>query len=623
MKYRIGFFIAILTAAITASAQTTTFNYQGKLTDSGGLAASYDFTIHLCASSAANCDTGDGSLAFQNFNAIVVSNDGSFNLPINFGAALFDGSSRYLRILMRRNGQVTYTELTPRQEITSSPYAVQSLKATNTLQLGGVAANQYVLTTDTRLNAVQNTTTLQPGVNFNIGGTGNADIFDAATQYNIGGNRVLSIAGSGNVFAGRNAGANNAAGAVTDNSFFGMSSGLSNTIGSSNSFFGRSSGLNNQTGSQNSFFGRNAGLSNTIGSNNSFIGALAGQANVSGTSNSFFGNGSGLNSTGNSNTFVGNASGDTNTTGSNNTALGNNADIVFNNLINATAIGANSLAGASNSMVLGSINGVNGATADTKVGIGITAPTNKLHIYDPTNLGLRVENNSSGGTVASFGFRGSFQVDSPSAIGGRLSILENGNVGIGAATPLYKMEINDASNTGLRVRTNTAGGTVASFAANGAFQVDAVNVAGGRLTILENGNVGIGNTTPQAKLAITGSGSSSTALEINNGALKVTGAGINTQTPAFVYPVTAGNSCGTFIVIDNPYTNNDPNAILFITLSTGDDGVIGSSPQRVPFVRYFVTGSGACTGFNNRWYVNIPDRDASFPLRLNVLVIKP
>jgi hypothetical protein len=45
-----------------------------------------------------------------------------------------------------------------------------------------------------------------------------------------------------------------------------------------------------------------------------------------------------------------------------------------------TAIGANALVTNSNSLVLGSINGVNLATADTNVGIGTTAPEQRLHI---------------------------------------------------------------------------------------------------------------------------------------------------------------------------------------------------------------------------------------------------
>ena len=76
--------------------------------------------------------------------------------------------------------------------MTSTPYAVQSLNATNAVsattaqnatQLGGLAASQYVITNDSRLsdarnplpnsaNYIQNTTTQQPATNFNITGDG-------------------------------------------------------------------------------------------------------------------------------------------------------------------------------------------------------------------------------------------------------------------------------------------------------------------------------------------------------------------------------------------------------------------------------------------------------------------
>jgi hypothetical protein len=49
-------------------------------------------------------------------------------------------------------------------------------------------------------------------------------------------------------------------------------------------------------------------------------------------------------------------------------------------LSNATAIGSKALVAASNALVLGSINGVNGAAASTKVGIGTTAPSNVFTI---------------------------------------------------------------------------------------------------------------------------------------------------------------------------------------------------------------------------------------------------
>jgi hypothetical protein len=49
-------------------------------------------------------------------------------------------------------------------------------------------------------------------------------------------------------------------------------------------------------------------------------------------------------------------------------------------LSNASAIGSQAYVSASNSLVLGSIGGVNGATASTNVGIGTPAPTHLLHV---------------------------------------------------------------------------------------------------------------------------------------------------------------------------------------------------------------------------------------------------
>jgi hypothetical protein len=75
-----------------------------------------------------------------------------------------------------------------------------------------------------------------------------------------------------------------------------------------------------------------------------------------------------------------------------------------------------------------------------------------------------------------------------------------GKVGMGTTSPTYRVEAVDSLN-GLRVQTNTAGGTVASFGGFGSIRVDAPGVAGGRLSLLENGNLGLGTATPGNKLS--------------------------------------------------------------------------------------------------------------------------
>ncbi|UHG91721.1 hypothetical protein LQ777_02205 [Spirosoma oryzicola] len=189
------------------------------------------------------------------------------------------------------------------------------------------------------------------------------------------------------------------------NTYLGYQAGQANT-GTGNTFLGFGAGRNNQSGGYNVFLGLLAGSNNTTGLGNLFLGQQAGINNTSGNYNLFMGNSSGSNtSTGGGNTAIGDGSALHNTTGQRNTAIGQYAglnnqtgtDNVFigfgakagnnnpTNLVNATAIGANAVVSASNSMVLG--NNVN-------VGIGTSTPSAKLEITQGTagNSGLRFTN---------------------------------------------------------------------------------------------------------------------------------------------------------------------------------------------------------------------------------------
>jgi len=175
-----------------------------------------------------------------------------------------------------------------------------------------------------------------------------------------GGAGVINTDGYRNCFLGSQAGYKNVDG--YDNTYIGSWAGR-NSTGRQNTFIGSGAGINNTSGYNNTFFGNYSGGTNTFGIQNTFVGATAGSSNL----------------TGSHNVFVGQSAGNGNTIGHENTLLGAFTDVGLP-IVNATAIGSLAYVTQSNSIVLGRINGVNGATTDTRVGIGTTAPTEKLDI---------------------------------------------------------------------------------------------------------------------------------------------------------------------------------------------------------------------------------------------------
>ncbi|NOT61561.1 MAG: hypothetical protein HOP19_15195 [Acidobacteria bacterium] len=123
-----------------ATAQTTGFTYQGKLTDAGNPAnGSYDLQFKLFDTLAGGAQQGATLV-----RPSVAASAGVFTVTLDFGANVFGGADRYLEIGVRPAGSGSgYTLLAPRQPITSAPYAIQTL---NAQQLGGLPANRYVAT---------------------------------------------------------------------------------------------------------------------------------------------------------------------------------------------------------------------------------------------------------------------------------------------------------------------------------------------------------------------------------------------------------------------------------------------------------------------------------------------
>ena len=153
-----------------------------------------------------------------------------------------------------------------------------------------------------------------------------------------------------------------------------------NITGSQNTAVGRSAHRLSKSGTFNSYMGYESGYPDSLGVGNTGIGALVLRNNGSGSNNVAMGYQALFNNTASGSTAIGYQALTTNISGTNNTALGNLTNVLTTNLTNATAIGYRTLVAQSNSLILGSINGVNGASADTKVGIGTTTPLSLTHI---------------------------------------------------------------------------------------------------------------------------------------------------------------------------------------------------------------------------------------------------
>ncbi len=164
--------VLTLAGGIVRAQTPTAFTYQGRLTDAGAPAnGTYDFEFKLFDASATQLGTA------VTREDVTVTN-GVFLVRLDFGVSPFtpNATASTLEIGVRPGtSTASFTTLSPRQPITSTPYAVQTINAE---KLGGVDANQYVKTDDPRLGGsgnnsyVQNSTVQQPGVGFNIGGNG-------------------------------------------------------------------------------------------------------------------------------------------------------------------------------------------------------------------------------------------------------------------------------------------------------------------------------------------------------------------------------------------------------------------------------------------------------------------
>src|SRR6266850_1848955 len=120
--------LLVLTASFV-SAQTSNITYQGRLSDNGTAAnGTYDLQFKLY--DALTLGNLQGSPNTVTKTGVNVTN-GIFTVQLDFGASAFPGADRYLDISVKHPADSLYTPLLPRQQLTSTPYAIHSLAAAN------------------------------------------------------------------------------------------------------------------------------------------------------------------------------------------------------------------------------------------------------------------------------------------------------------------------------------------------------------------------------------------------------------------------------------------------------------------------------------------------------------
>jgi hypothetical protein len=131
-----GLFVLLVPHLHGQTTLGTAFTYQGRLTDGGGPANGvYDLQFTLF--SAASGGTQVGSVLTSDD---VTVTDGLFTVALDFGAAAFTGSARWLEIAVQPGAGGGFTTLAPRQELTATPNALYSRTAGSASTLSGLVA---------------------------------------------------------------------------------------------------------------------------------------------------------------------------------------------------------------------------------------------------------------------------------------------------------------------------------------------------------------------------------------------------------------------------------------------------------------------------------------------------
>ncbi len=291
----------------------------------------------------------------------------------------------------------------------------------------------------------------------NIGGNENTGIGYQALYSNFSGN--YNTATGSQALRGNGSGSFNVAngyqalinGGGSYNTAVGYSAMGAPGVGSYNTAIGNTALSNNSSGTDNTAVGSLALTENSTGSTNTALGVFALRANHNASNNVAVGYNALAGTQNDGNTAVGTNTGLNASNGTNCTFIGYQAGNNSGGLTNATAIGYNATVTSNNSLVLGDIGNIS-------VGIGISNPSDVLHVKGGGEHQVTIEAygvpvglllKEAGSDVARIQHTGSYlEIEdyysfSWAPVG---LVINQGDVGIGTTGPTAKLSVNGTAN---------------------------------------------------------------------------------------------------------------------------------------------------------------------------------
>jgi hypothetical protein len=564
----------------TLFAQGTAFTYQGRLNDGTNPASGiYDLRFTIYDST----NLPGVAIAGPLTNSATGVTNGFFTVALDFGSGPFtNGASRWLEIGVRTNGSGAFAVLAPRQQLTPTPYAIYAEGASAaglngtipSLNLGGTygnavnfnnGANDFdgtftgqffgsvftgglftgtFLGSGSGLGDVWHTAGnlgTSPPVNF-LGTTDNQPL-----EVRVNNQRALRLEPANDINVGS---VPNVIGGHSDNSVTtniggsviggGGGSGLANSIGSTEGviaggFLNHIEGGNAHASAIGGGFDNviefaapraviAGGHANRIGTNSEGSAIGGGEGNEIGTIvvESAIAGGTG-NTIGTSYSFVGAGLGNTLQPQARFSVLGGGETNII-------------LTGADHSVLGGGSGNTNGAPYATVPG-GFDNYAAGQYSFAAGHQAKALHNGAfvwADSTAADF------------ASGGNDQFLVRANGGLffangAAGVNLDQFNLNNGDiNYGLRFGTGTGEGIASKRTGGGnQYGLDFYTQFNPRMSIAQNGNVGIATNTPLALLHIAGSDIAATSVRIDNGGLIVAGlirSGVETNTSELPSP---------------------------------------------------------------------------------------